>query len=143
MRPCECESCVAARAARAARDAQRFDGETKSKILLRAWLSARQLVQYERDSFFEVVGSQSGKRYRIVQGFQQNVFELDTKGRPFRGWCFVPRGLLPAGDVMLAQKIALETDEEAVMKVAAPFWTEPELVRLLRWAAAIWQGPII
>ena len=33
-------------------------------------------------------------------------------------YCFVPEGTLPIGDVMLAQKIALETDERAALAVA-------------------------
>jgi hypothetical protein len=33
-------------------------------------------------------------------------------------WCFVPEGNLVAGDVMLAQKIALETNERAALAVA-------------------------
>ena len=33
-------------------------------------------------------------------------------------WCFVPDGDLVAGDVMLAQKIALETNERSALSVA-------------------------
>jgi hypothetical protein len=39
---------------------------------------------------------------------------------------------------MLAQKIALETDEEETMKVALPFWGEPGLSRFVNWMAATW-----
>jgi hypothetical protein len=39
---------------------------------------------------------------------------------------------------MLAQKVALETDEERVMKVALPFRTETGLDWLVSWVAAIW-----
>jgi hypothetical protein len=38
-----------------------------------------------------------------------------------RGWCFVPKDNLVAGDVMLAQKIALETDERGALAVARNF----------------------
>jgi hypothetical protein len=34
------------------------------------------------------------------------------------GWCFVPKGSLVTGDVMLAQKIALETFECRALAVA-------------------------
>jgi hypothetical protein len=37
------------------------------------------------------------------------------------GWCFVPRDPLVAGDVMLAQKIALETDEQGALALANNF----------------------
>ena len=33
-------------------------------------------------------------------------------------WCFGPEGCLPVGDIMLAQRIALETDEHAALAVA-------------------------
>src|SRR5258708_17075384 len=138
--PCECEGCVSAPAA-AAYGAARLDAETKSEILFREWLSPAQLAQYEEKRYFEVVGSKSGNRYRIHVGTQQSVYELDKTGRPVRGWCFMPQGCLPAGDVMLAQKIALETSEEEAMKVALSFWHEVWFDRFVRWAAAIWGGP--
>jgi hypothetical protein len=109
--------------------------ERKSLALLREWLSPAQLSQYEKDKAFETIGSKTGKRYRIRQGHQQNVFELDDKGQPVRGLCFVPLGFLASGDVMLAQKIALETDEEAAMQVALPFSAGMEPGRFARLVA--------
>jgi hypothetical protein len=122
VQPCECQVCVSVRAARAAHAAQRLDPESKSKLLLREWLFPEQLAQYEAMGAFEVIGSETGTRYRIQEGRQQNVYEMDGKDRRIRGWCFMPKGNLATGDVMLAQKIALETDEEDVMKVAVLFW---------------------
>jgi hypothetical protein len=46
---------------------------------------------------------------------------LDAASRPRAGWCFVPKDNLVAGDVMLAQKIALETDERGALAVANNF----------------------
>ena len=46
---------------------------------------------------------------------------MDEAGNSKMGWCFVPKGYLVAGDVMLAQKIALETDELAALAVARRF----------------------
>jgi len=114
------------------------DAKHKAFALLKEWLSPEQLAQFELRACFDVMGSKNGKRYRIQLGTQQNVYELDKKGRPFRGWCFAPKGFLPAGDVMLAQKIALETDEEGAMKVALPFWARTEW--FISWVAAIWGG---
>jgi hypothetical protein len=112
------------------------DPKQRASALLKAWLSPEQLAQFEREACFDVMGSKTGKRYRIHLGRLQNVYELNRKGRPVRGWCFTPLLYLPIGDVMLAQKIALETDEEATMKVAQLFWARKE--GLLSWAAAIW-----
>ena len=54
-------------------------------------------------------------------GTSMNIYELDGAGRPRVGLCFVPKGYLVAGDVMLAQKIALETDERRALMVANKF----------------------
>jgi hypothetical protein len=50
-----------------------------------------------------------------------NVYELDDAGRPTVGLCFIPFGRLVAADVMLAQKIALETNEQGALAVANRF----------------------
>jgi hypothetical protein len=97
------------------------DPEERSLKLLREWLSPRQLAQYEANRYFDVTGCDSGKRYRIHNGASMNICEIDDTGRPQAGWCFVPAAYLPAGDVMLAQKIALETDERGALKVAKQF----------------------
>lgn len=95
--------------------------EAKGLALLKAWLSREQLAQYESQQSFDVIGGTTGKRYRIHHGRQQNIAELDKSGRRVCGWCFLPEGQLVAGDVMLAQKIALETNEKAALKVANKF----------------------
>jgi hypothetical protein len=94
---------------------------TRSIALLRSWLSPAQLAQFDSEHQFDVTGSATGKRYRIVDSVVQNVFELDANGNVAMGLCFVPRGNLPVGDVMLSQKIALETDELEVLRVANRF----------------------
>ena len=94
---------------------------TRGIVLLREWLSPQQREQFDHYNFFEVVGCDSGKSYRIQHGVSTNVIELDRNGRPRTGWCFVPEGNLVAGDVMLAQKIALETDERGVLGIAHQF----------------------
>jgi hypothetical protein len=95
--------------------------EGRSLRLLRQWLSPAQREQFARKGYFEVVGSDSGKRYRIHVGASVNVCEIDERGRQREGVCFMPIGALPIGDVMLAQKIALETREGEVRAVARRF----------------------
>jgi hypothetical protein len=41
-------------------------------------------------------------------------------------YCFIPKGDLVPGDVMLAQKIALETNELAALAVANRFTPRPQ-----------------
>jgi hypothetical protein len=89
--------------------------------LLREWLSPDQLAQFDAHNYFDVRGCHSGKRYRIRHGTQTNIYELDHAGRLQAGWCFVPKDCLVAGDVILAQKIALETDERGALEVAQQF----------------------
>jgi hypothetical protein len=47
-----------------------------------------------------------------------NVREIGSAGDLGHAWCFGPVGGLVAGDVMLAQKIALETGEMAALAIA-------------------------
>jgi hypothetical protein len=95
--------------------------ELRGLKLLREWLSQEQLTQYDAHRYFEVIGCHTGKRYRICHGTAANVFELDDAGLPREGWCFVPNDHLVAVDVMLAQKIGLETDERGALATANNF----------------------
>jgi hypothetical protein len=99
-----------------------WEREARGLELLKEWLSPEQFAQYAAKSYFEVTGCHSGKRYRINHGTSMNIHELDGAGRPRVGWCFAPKGYLVAGDVMLAQKIALETDERGALAVANRFF---------------------
>jgi len=47
-----------------------------------------------------------------------NVHQLDCTGRAVARWCFMPEGGVVTGDVLLAQKIALETMEKEVLALA-------------------------
>jgi len=89
--------------------------------LMRDWLSPDQRAEFDEKGTFEVVGCDSGKRYRICRGEAANVFEIDDAGQLKVCLCFIPYGQLVAGDVMLAQKIALETDENGALAVAYRF----------------------
>jgi len=95
--------------------------EQRGLKLLREWLSQEQLAQFDANNYFEVIGCHTGKRYRICHGNGANIVELDDRARPTTGWCFVPNEHLVAGDVMLAQKIALETDEQGALAKANRF----------------------
>jgi hypothetical protein len=95
--------------------------ERKGMELLLKNLSTRQREQYEAFGYFDVTGSDTGRRYRVFHGRFGNVRELGPNDRVNIGKCFLPEGDLVAGDCMLAQKIALENRESAVLKVALPF----------------------
>jgi hypothetical protein len=97
---------------------RRRSAHLRAITLLREWLSAAQREQYARSQHFDVFVSASGRRYRIYHGTQFNIEELDGEGDAVAALCFVPEGRLAVGDVMLAQKIALETNEMAALVVA-------------------------
>jgi hypothetical protein len=97
------------------------DREARGIKLLREWLTPEQRAQFDAKRYFDVVGCDSGRRYRIHYGSATNVHEIDIEGRSINGRCFVPSGPLVPGDVMLAQKIALETNEFGALAVANTF----------------------
>lgn len=86
----------------------RFEAFSKSMELLRRNLTPKQLKQLDDENYFEVVGRDTGARYRILNFRPQNICEVGMFGRTKRVWCFEPEGRLPIGDMLLAQKIALE-----------------------------------
>ena len=100
--------------------------EARGLRLLRGWLSPSQFEQFDAEGHFDVIGSVTGRRYRIQFGTSMNIYELDDAGRLKIGWCFMPQGGLVAGDVMLAQKIALETFESRALLVAERFAPMPD-----------------
>jgi hypothetical protein len=96
----------------------RGEAEERARSLLKEWLSPSQLARYATDGLFEVTGCHTGKRYRIRHDRQMNIDELDERGVRVAVLCFGPTGQLPVSDIMLAQKIALETDEQAALVIA-------------------------
>jgi hypothetical protein len=99
------------------------DREARGLRLLRNWLTTGQRIQFEAERYFDVIGCHTGRHYRIHYGTANNVHLMSADG-PIVGRCFVPIGYLVAGDVMLAQKIALETDELGALAVANSFLLE-------------------
>jgi hypothetical protein len=81
-------------------------------------LSPAQRAQYDAFGYFEVIGGETGKRYRITKAYQMNVLEMGKNGKRTQSLCFVPKGGLVLGDVMLAQKLALELFESHALAVA-------------------------
>jgi hypothetical protein len=94
------------------------EAQERGACLLRDNLTPTQRGQYAKSGYFEVSGGESGTRYRIRHGSQMNVERLDARGRRACVLCFVPEGRLVIGDIMLAQKIALELFESEAIAVA-------------------------
>ena len=105
----------------------RREAHVRGIQLLEENLSPAQRDQYKKYGYFDVVGGETGGRYRIRYGSEMNVQLLDGKGRPSCWLCFVPEGKLVVGDIMLAQKLALELFESQTLKVANTFSTDYSL----------------
>lgn len=86
--------------------------------LLQSWLSPTQLEQFTRSMSFDVIGNASGNRYHIVVASSYNIQELAQDGEVLSRICVGPRGIAAVGDVMLAQKIGLETNELETIRLA-------------------------
>jgi len=86
--------------------------------LLKANLTSSQLNEFLTCRRFDVVGGASGRIYRINLTGARNVEELDHQGTCVRRLCFFHEGELVTGDVVLAQKVALETFETEALAIA-------------------------
>ena len=96
----------------------RSEAEKRAMALLRSWLTPEQDRQWLARGEFEVLGCDTGTRYRITYRAVMNVHQLDPAGHIVAQWCFAPEGSLANGDVLLAQKIALETMEREALAIA-------------------------
>jgi len=79
---------------------------------------SRAALQWQARKEFDVIGSDTATRYRIKYGVEMNVYQLNPDGHPVAQWCLAPEVKLVIGDVLLAQKVALETMEREALAVA-------------------------
>jgi hypothetical protein len=86
--------------------------------LLTTNLTPAQRHQLATTDSFEVVGGDTGTRYRLHYRRTLNIERLSPNGQVEGLLCVVPKGALPTGDQLLAQKIALELFETAALRVA-------------------------
>ena len=92
--------------------------EQRALELLKSHLSDTQLAQFSALGRFEVTGGDTGTRYVIRNFTSINIEQLNSKGESVKGWCFGPQGNLARGDVLLAQKLALECFESQALERA-------------------------
>jgi hypothetical protein len=89
--------------------------DKRAEVLLRQCLSPEQLSEFEANKAF-FVQSSTGKTYLIGQGLNHNV-SLIKNGERTVTYCAGPEGV-PWGDYALSQKLWLENDEEAFLRVS-------------------------
>lgn len=93
--------------------------EAKARKLLERALTLEQRCDLLSRSYFYVQGRRF--TYRIREGHSGNVDALDSDGRVISRFCAHPLGRVPVSDVMLAQKLWIETDENMFLRKAAPY----------------------
>ena len=114
-------------AARKVEQRRRELASERAEQLLKTILTEDQWVSWERDKNFELI-TQSGRRYRIRRGVSHNV-QLVEDDFETESLCAHPAisvwsedggllGKIPAEDVVVAQVLALRTDEEGFRRVA-------------------------
>jgi len=96
----------------------RHVAEKRALELLESHLSAAQLAQFNSLGRFEVTGCDTATRYIIRNISSVNIEQLNVQGERVKRWCFGPRGDLAPGDVLLAQKLALECFENEALACA-------------------------
>ena len=96
----------------------RKEANDRSIALLKEWLSPAQREQYEQHGYFDVIGGDTGGRYRIYQPAPYNISALADDCTVLDMICVVPQNVDAGGDVMLAQKIWLEKDEAVTLSIA-------------------------
>lgn len=112
-------------AAHAEREKVRIEAKARARTLLLSMLDENQRHTLEREGYFEVTGSLGG-RYRLyTHDYTGNVVECDQDGNPQRTWCVHPdmfddpTGMqAPAEGAVIAQMLALRTDEREIMERA-------------------------
>jgi hypothetical protein len=104
---CTCAACVHARS-----------GQARAMKLLTSCLDKTQRQSFEASGQFDVRGS-GGGLYRITPQTTYNVFRIGRQGFLDERLCAgTYDDAVPLFDMMLAQKLALETDEAAFRAVA-------------------------
>jgi hypothetical protein len=99
--------------------------EQRALALLYSHLSTAQSEQYRTHRYFEVIGCDTGRRYIIWDEPSINIDQLDHSGDCVKTWCFMPKGYLAQGDVLLAQKLALECFEGEALSIAQGYPPQP------------------
>jgi hypothetical protein len=79
---------------------------------------SRAALAIRESKTFETVGSKTGKRYRIKQGNQQNVFELNETGQPSAS--VTGHGEIPGPTRLVSGTPAVSLRTEATQRVS-PF----------------------
>ncbi len=107
---------VMADAARAIERKKDHKAYKRAARLLHGCLTPKQRREWHKKNHIHVIG-QDGQLYRIEARSHQNVFLIED-GVPAIQFCVVSQQKMPVPDLMLAQKLLLESNIEHFMKLA-------------------------
>ena len=97
----------------------RKEAAERAQELLLVHLTPEQRESVVKNKWFVVEGGKSKKKYRIkTTAAAGNVLELDPEGRVVASYCCHADHSFPMGDQHLTQKLMLECDEDAFLRVA-------------------------
>lgn len=99
---------------------ERKAAEAKARELLLRHLTPEQAAAMKKNNWFVVEGGKSKKKYRIHTrgGYAGNIEEICEKGQRVATLCCHSIPEIPVDDQYLTQKLMLELDEEAFLRVA-------------------------
>ena len=89
------------------RETARLVSLRRARQLLTECLSEEQTAEFETGGQFHVVGA-DGHLYRITKGYGHNVLRIKD-GVPIAEYCIIHQEMVPDYDLMLTQKLLLET----------------------------------
>lgn len=90
----------------------------RAEELLLDNLTDEQQADYQETQSFRVISADGERVYRVKRGWSGNVELIRPDGRVAARYCIHPREWVPEQDNMLAQKLLLETDEQAFLRIA-------------------------
>jgi hypothetical protein len=96
----------------------RQEAEVRAEALLLAHLTDQQRTDYLEKGYFDMPGERGRHTYRLWKGSAGNVKRLNARGTEVMSYCIHPREHLPHSDVVLAQKLLLETAEAEFLRLA-------------------------
>lgn len=94
------------------------DAIARANALLERHLSEWQLSLLKGRGWFIATGNETGRRYRIRRGWVGNVDVIDDDNNVSGKYCIHPACLIPTGDLMLLQKLMIESDERRFLATA-------------------------
>lgn len=89
--------------------------EDRARALLHRYLTKEQRLELRKTRGFTMRGK-DGRTYHVTLGSSTNIF-VEHEGAKY-ALCVIPKEALPTHDVVLAQKVMLETDPEAFLRLA-------------------------